>query len=535
MSGTKKRLSWLICALVVAFAAAFALFATPARADDPKDKSAVAFFEWIKENSENGSAEFNDAQAALDILTASDYLTPDLDPKMSEVTHPGSAEDATYYENIGRALSLLWEINTYRQTQGKSELKVSCYALACAMNQCNWFSVKTEPSNAYTGTDGAEVVAYEEQDPISVWKTRPTDNNNLTDSNFAVAGAALHFDGTNWKFNEADMIKGASWDVYLETAGSSQKTYTVLEMINLLRDFVASMNLCEWETNDGCYYLRLWGNTYANDELITIDGKTYGFAGDSSNYRETVASIGDKQYYFDKDGVMQKNVWIKEKIGSKTLYHFAGADGAFLTSTWKGDYYIDKDGNVAVNCWIKYNKKYYYLGSDGLAVKNTWKQASGKWYYLGSDGAVVTDGWAPYNGSYYYMKSDGTVLKNGWASYNGKWYYMGSDGKALKSSWIYYNKTYYYLGSDGAALTSSWVNYKGTWYYLNADGSVATSTWVNYKGTWYFLQANGTVYTNGWIRVGDDWYYMGSDGKIVTDKWQDGYYLGEDGKARASK
>ena len=534
MSGFRKRLSWFMTALVLILAAAVVAVSTPARADEPKDSSAVAFFEWVRDTASDEATK-NDAQAALDILTAPDAITPGLDPKMSEVTHPGSVEDATYYENIGRSLSLLWDINTYRQSQGKSELKTSCYALACAMGQCDWFSVTNAPSGAYTGTDGAEVVAYEEQDPLSVWKTRTADNGNLTNGSFTVAGAALHFDGTNWKYNDKDMIKGASWDVYLEKAGSSQKTYTINEMRNLLRDFVASKGLCKWEENDGCHYLLLWDKTYANDELVTIDGKTYGFAGDSTNYRETIAKIGGKQYYFNKDGVMQKDTWIKEKVGSKTIYHYAGSDGAFITSSWKGDYYIDKDGNLVVNAWIKYNNKYYYLGSDGLAVKSTWKQSGGKWYYLGSDGILVTDGWVLYKGTYYYMKSDGTVQMNGWGYYDGKWYYMGSDGKALRSSWVYYKNVYYYIGSDAVMYASRWVSYKGTWYYMGASGALATNTWVYYKGTWYFMQSNGKMYANGWIRVNGDWYYMGSDGKMAANKWQDGYYLGEDGRARATK
>lgn len=455
MSLRTHRFARLAAALALVLAAVFAFTPTPARATTATDNSAYGFFEWVYNNASDNAAR-NDAQAAIDILVASNYLAPSLSPGICDCTYLGSAEDASSLYNLYPALNLLEEINNYRAAQGKNSLRTNCAAMAEAINQCNWFSVKMVASNAYSGTYVHEVVAYEEQYPLNWWTGTygpATDKAHLLAA-YNVAGVALHFDGANWEYNSSTMSKGASWDVQLEYVDSSQKTYTVSQMKQMLTTYInqrvsAGMAIGRWVNNQGYYYLRLWYGGFANDQIITMNGKSYGFGGDSICYMDTDAYIRGKNYHFGPSGAMFKSTWFW--CSDDHAYHYANADGTLAANAWRSYngtwYYLDANMNLAYNTWVAYGGNYYYLGANGQVVTNSWVQYNGLWYYLGSNGNVMTRFWIMYGGKEYYLGTDGQVVLNAWVQRDGYWYYLGASGQPLTNQW----QDGYYLGEDGRA------------------------------------------------------------------------------------
>ncbi|MGN9282663.1 hypothetical protein ACTM8V_09285 [Holdemanella porci] len=260
---------------------------------------------------------------------------------------------------------------------------------------------------------------------------------------------------------------------------------------------------------------------YENGELVTnqfrdIDGNTYYF--NEYGYKQTGSLYhGNDCYYFDNNGVMQKNYF----NGSA----YFGEDGRQIYNQWQyvdgygwmyfdnygynyrawedgsyNSYYIDEEYYLFDNQGIMQTNKEFdnlYYGEDGKAVKNKWVQSSGGYRYYG-----------PY-GNYYcgWTDSDGTEYPD-FEEIDGKYYAFDSNG---------YMKT-------------GWVQKRDTWYYFNADGSRASNQWIDDT---YYVDANGYMLTNRWI---DDSNYVGSDGKKTTNTWESvsngwKYKLGDSGYA----
>ena len=215
----------------------------------------------------------------------------------------------------------------------------------------------------------------------------------------------------------------------------------------------------------------------------TVDGTLYHFSDDEmahtgamSRYLYYEEATG-KSYYFDYDGIMQKNRWVNidysDEIEGFIDWFYVGSDGVVYTgwhkikNTW---YYFDETyGNMATG-WQKINKKWYYFNKSG-AMQIGWKKVSGKWYYFNSGGAMQTS----------------------WKKISGKWYYFNKSG-AMTTGWQKINKKWYYFESSGAMKTG-WLKSGGKWYYLKADGSMAANTSLKIGKKTYKFNVSG-VCTN---------------------------------------
>ena len=59
----------------------------------------------------------------------------------------------------------------------------------------------------------------------------------------------------------------------------------------------------------------------------------------------------------------------------------------------EGDTYgFNDSGQAVANSWLMIGTAYYHFDSQGHLERNTWIFYDGSWYYLGADGAVVTNG-----------------------------------------------------------------------------------------------------------------------------------------------
>lgn len=70
-------------------------------------------------------------------------------------------------------------------------------------------------------------------------------------------------------------------------------------------------------------------------------------------------------------------------------------------------YYFDEEGNK-VTGWEKINENLYYFDKDGIMQKNQWKETDKSIYYLSDQGPALT-GWQEIDGATYYFNQDGRM------------------------------------------------------------------------------------------------------------------------------
>lgn len=113
------------------------------------------------------------------------------------------------------------------------------------------------------------------------------------------------------------------------------------------------------------------GEMYCNEwrTYTTSSGKTRTQYFNSNGVMLTgLKKIGEKTYYFNKDGLLQKSAFIKVK---------------------KKTYFVNKNGVIQKNRIVKYNGSRYYLNKEGALVKNRKVKVKGKKYRADSTGRLT--------------------------------------------------------------------------------------------------------------------------------------------------
>ena len=227
--------------------------------------------------------------------------------------------------------------------------------------------------------------------------------------------------------------------------------------------------------------------------------------------------IGGKWYYYNDNGVMQKNRWL--------LY----------SNKW---YWLGSDGVMAVNCWRQDSKGWVYLGKDGYMLTNAWCTDSQGWCYVGADGYAVTNCWKQDSYGWIYLNSQGSMTKNSWILSGGKWYFLDANGYMVTSQWRKDSKGWCWLTSSGAMATNQWVKDSKGWCYVGADGYCWTNRWAKDSYGWIYLDSEGSMSYNTIVyESSTEVYCTGDDGYMVTNTWVwdlDYYkyrFMGSDGKA----
>lgn len=232
-----------------------------------------------------------------------------------------------------------------------------------------------------------------------------------------------------------------------------------------------------------------------------------------------------KYWYYYENGV-QKKGWLDQQgkqyfLSKKTGRMFKG-----LHKISKSIYYFDTNGVMVTDKWVKAKKKWYYIGADGKALVKKWKRSNGKRYRLGADGAMLT-GIGKVGKKTYYFNPKNTVengvsypigcSRSGSFNISGGWYHFQSDGVMLVSSWKKQGTKWYYYGEDGRRKTG-WLTLEGNRYYLKSSGAMAVNETIVIGGKTWSFDKNGiatetqnfTYDANGDIRV------VASNRKIYT-------------------
>lgn len=285
-----------------------------------------------------------------------------------------------------------------------------------------------------------------------------------------------------------------------------------------------------WITNsDGSINYRKEDGTFAWNEILDIDGRSYYFGYSNELVRGVQFRFDGHSMESAEDGSILKNQW-----GIQNSYFYYGEDGkpyedciAFIDGKYYGFqsygekytsqlFYMrtqDEEGN--------YKEKYYYAKYDGTLYVNTWAKLYDDWYYFGADAAGY-EGIQIVDGQEYYFQNGKKVI-NETIEENGKCYISDENGILHE------------------AADNDWLEFEGEWYYVK-NGHFLKNCIEKINGSYYGFSSDGKRYQNGMFQLYNqetyDWdqYYAEEDGTLLTNIWtgegpEDRCYYGSDGKA----
>ncbi len=179
----------------------------------------------------------------------------------------------------------------------------------------------------------------------------------------------------------------------------------------------------EWKSGYFGWWYSYPDGTYAANETLVIDGKTYRF--DASGYLKLGWVYDKGHWYYHASSGAQQHGWLQER------------------GQW---YYLDPDTGIMATGWVKVGDSWFYMSSNG-AMRTGWLRDGGAWYYLTPSGSMAT----------------------GWLSVSGQWYHLEGNG-AMTTGWYKEGPTWYYLRGNGSMATG-WERIGGTWYQFASSGA----------------------------------------------------------------
>ena len=225
--------------------------------------------------------------------------------------------------------------------------------------------------------------------------------------------------------------------------------------------------------------------------------------------------LPEGKYYLGSDGIMKKG-WYEES-GKK--------------------YYFNEYGAAVVGQTIEIDGKEYKFDKDGVLIKNIitgwYHDDNYNWYYYNEDGKLHK-GWLILPEGKYYLGSDG-IMKKGWYEESGKKYYFNEYGAAIVGQTVIISGEEYTFDKNGVLqIRVGWFKDKDKdkWYYYDENGKIHKG-WLNLLEGKFYFDENGEMQTY-WKQIQDKWYYFGPDGKQVKGWLKSNdirYYFKEDGSA----
>ncbi len=319
---------------------------------------------------------------------------------------------------------------------------------------------------------------------------------------------------------------------------------------------------------DGKYY----EPDLAVNKLVQVNESTYYAGADGTFVKDGFGTVGEKTYYFDKDGKLftgegwitvqdqtyyivkdnnQESVVCKdgnyESTDEKTSwlildgswYLLDRTDGHRLTGLQKNEndlYYLDpaQEGKMFTSTnqedgWLNLDGTWYFFRDWGGALNNGWNKLENDWYWFNDDCTMASAEWIEEGGNLYYVRDWGGMLHDQWRQENGIWYYFRGWGAALNNGWSKIANDWYWFNSDCTMASAQWIEEGGNLYYVRDWGGMLHDQWRQENGVWYYFRGWGAALNNGWSKIGNDWYWFNSDCKMASNQWlqqgSDWYYL----------
>lgn len=213
----------------------------------------------------------------------------------------------------------------------------------------------------------------------------------------------------------------------------------------------------------------------AEDECITINGKTFCFDSDGYCYKNWMKVDG--RWYFMKLGDSPSSFKGAYKgwgtIQGKKFYFNSLGQAVYGKRTINGKmYYLGTNTKMGcymhTNYWLTNTKGKYYFGSNGVIYKGL-KKIGSKWYYFDDTGLMQTGWETPDDGIKRYFGSNGAMY-TGKKKVGSYYYYFESNG-AIHKGWQKISSKWYYFNSSGHMVTGKY-KIGGVTYTFNSDGSL---------------------------------------------------------------
>lgn len=245
------------------------------------------------------------------------------------------------------------------------------------------------------------------------------------------------------------------------------------------------------------------------------------------NILKGISQIGKQKFYFSNDGVLQRNKKIitegvyyeVDRVGkmntapnrwvnvNNTVYRTL-ADGKLakgVTRIGNKDYMFSKDGVLQKNKKMILSNKYYEVDQAGVVTnpKNTWLALEGITYRTLADGSLAK-GPVEINGnSYVFNYNTGAMITGRPSITNGLYFNIDNKGIAttVKDDWVTYEGKTFHTNSAGYVQKGLW-EINGNLYFFNDNGMMVNSTFKQ-NGIIYKTDEKGIARISGYEVVGD--------------------------------
>lgn len=245
------------------------------------------------------------------------------------------------------------------------------------------------------------------------------------------------------------------------------------------------------------------------------------------NILKGISQIGKQKFYFSNDGVLQRNKKIitegvyyeVDRVGkmnttpnrwvnvNNTIYRTL-ADGKLakgVTRIGNKDYMFGKDGVLQKNKKMILSNKYYEVDQAGVVTnpKNTWFALEGITYRTLADGSLAK-GPVEINGnSYVFNYNTGAMITGRPSITNGLYFNIDNKGIAttVKDDWVTYEGKTFHTNSAGYVQKGLW-EINGNLYFFNDNGMMVNSTFKQ-NGIIYKTDEKGIARISGYEVVGD--------------------------------
>ena len=260
-----------------------------------------------------------------------------------------------------------------------------------------------------------------------------------------------------------------------------------------------------WLQKDGEWYY-FDQNGYMLEDWQMIDGDWYYFSSPDGVMLKDTEVEG---YYLNELGVWVPDKWVYSESAGKYWYSYSYGGYPYDTIKTIGnhEYCFDKDGYMVTGWhYDDYMEGWFYFDNSGAKVKDGWYWIDGECYYFYPDhgtmaadetiegyyvdasGKWVRDRWIHNQWGWWYSYAKGGYPKSTFEKINGKTYYFDEYGYIV-TGFIYMNQEWYCFDDSGAMYANGWQWIDGDCYYFYKDGVMARNktidgSYVSWSGAW---------------------------------------------------
>lgn len=217
-----------------------------------------------------------------------------------------------------------------------------------------------------------------------------------------------------------------------------------------------------WVNKSGIWYYYDNG-VMQKDTTITVDGENYKFDSNGQMVQsEEQKQEAAKRREENKKKRAEYNAKYPETKECSEDYKKRDDRWTSKDGNWYFAWKFDGDNEFVDYGWEEINGFWYYFNENGVMQKNvTIKDEAGKDCVLNADGALSNKSEPEFkfendckleviDGKSYFIDLESNNKQIGWVIYDGKWYHTNANGEVEKNKTIQEGDTKYVLGADGA-------------------------------------------------------------------------------------